>query len=277
MSKVSLSSVGDKFPFIRLDKINSRFDKVINFSYEHQVVSLVASDIGSGPFRIALDMDELSSVQMLEYRAGCVILNDCLGFPVSDDQVYQSGYSFGVGKTNTIKTRIKTLKEIFLKTKPTTIMVNLLSGKSPKLDSAYDNELFSQFKQAFEQLLQNDFQHAVKGFKGKGNGLTPAGDDFNAGLLMGLAMRQQSEKKELSKIRTSIYSNSLGKNLLANTLLMQAQQGWYDEKWKKLLSAIINDNGELESALLDILAQGETSGADALTGFLAAWEIEIKG
>jgi hypothetical protein len=270
-----LLSVGDKFPFGRLAEVHSRYDSVINFVYEKQIVSLVTPCIGAGPFRIVLDLAELSSVQMLEYRAGCVILNDCLGLPSSDEQIFHSGCRFTSTDNDVVLANISKLKGAFLKKKQSSTLAFLLSGQAAKAASGFDQELSKQFRQAFDLLMKQEFLKAAQGFRGRGYGLTPSGDDFNTGLLMGLHVRQQTEKKELSKIRASVYTHSLGKDLPVNTFLLQASHGWYNEDWLLLLTALKERKADLQSALRPILTQGETSGADTLTGFLAAWEIKI--
>jgi hypothetical protein len=128
-------------------------------------------------------------------------------------------------------------------------------------------------RQAIQKLRNGDVIEAVDSFKGSGYGQTPSGDDFNTGLLLGLKLRQRLEKKELSEICASVYAHSLGNNLLVNTFLNQACHGWYNENWKNLLDALSGKTGDLETAIKAILAQGETSGADTLTGFLAVWSV----
>jgi hypothetical protein len=128
---------------------------------------------------------------------------------------------------------------------------------------------------AYHNLLHNDLTTAMQGFKGRGYGLTPAGDDFNAGLLLGLKVREKNEKKELPKSRPLRYPHLLGKNLLANTFLIQAELGWLSANWKTMLQALVGSKLQLQEAVNRILNQGETSGADALTGFISAWEVKI--
>lgn len=272
---LKLVSVGDRFPFDRFAEVHSRFERVINFVYKKQVVSLVTPEVGAGPFRIEIELAELSSVQILEYRAGSVILNDCLALQAEDNLLYNSSVSFDFKDKDNVQKGIAFLKEFLLNQKIANSMLFLLTDKAYPVSSKFDAELAKQFRQAYQFLQKQKYEQAAASFKGRGYGFTPSGDDFNAGLLIGLQVRQQTEKKELSKIRDSIYQISPGNSLPVNTLLLQAYKGWYDEQWKNLLLTLQSEHKELQSAAEKVLAQGETSGTDALTGFLAAWEIKI--
>lgn len=273
---LKLKSIGDRFPPKKLTKIYSCFEQAVNFKNGEMVVSLVSPQISAGPFRIVLQGIKPESILTCERTEDSVILNDKIVLSYTNRQIYQSANDFDDSHPDNISVAITELRNLFIqKGMQSTLLILFDAGQHKEGMTAFEQTLATQFQQAFNLLQKSEYEQAVLGFKGRGYGLTPAGDDFNAGLLLGLKFREQTEKKELSKIRSVIYHNSLGQNLLVNTFLLQSYRGWYDEKWKYLLLALNKQRDNIKAALDEILKQGETSGADALAGFLAAWEIKI--
>lgn len=273
---IKLVSIGDRFPHGCFVQISSIHDEAVNFQFKNQVVSIVTPLVGAGPFKIVLEGMNPSSVRFFEHKGKSVLINAEIDLNYTEKEIYKSDLDYAETESDIVSHRIYLLQQLLSKSGQQSSLSFLLENEPAlKEMTSFEQELAAQFKQAYKLLLNSDFKNAAKGFQGRGYGLTPAGDDFNAGLLIGLWLRQQSEKKELSKIRSCIYHNSLGKNLLVNTFLLQAERGWLDEKWKKLGHALSVKPDELETALQGVLAQGETSGADTLTGFLSAWKIKI--
>jgi len=273
-NEMKIISIGDRFEQGRHESVHSRFEKVINFVKGAQIVSIVSPEIGAGPFRIVMEGLDTEASDVIELTQQKIIINDAMQYSYSDEQIYKSELKMDGIDPEKIQENILQIKRTLVATKKDESLLFLLSDEQKSSsESAFDKELGSQFRYAYRQLMSHEFEQAALGFKGRGYGLTPSGDDFNAGLLMGLQLRSQAEKKELSKIRSDIYHNSLGKNPLVNTFLLQAYHGWYDAKWKDLLTAICGSGRHLQSALEQVLAQGETSGADTLAGFVTAYEI----
>jgi hypothetical protein len=275
MKQARLISIGDRFPAGKISEIHSRFERVVNFVCGELVVSLTDSSLPAGSFRAVLDTDILPAIDSLEYQSGWLILNDNMQIKILPEHVYNSGISLGDKDYASLQTDILVLRKMYLAQERKSLLAELLTGAETKPESEFERRLLADFRNAYDLFLQGEYELAIRGFKGRGMGLTPAGDDFNAGLLLGLFVREQTEKKELSKIRSCIYTNSIGANLLINTFLLQAKQGWFNADFKALLTALVSQSDNLEAALDRVLAQGATSGADMLAGFLAAWDIKI--
>lgn len=275
MNNFRLLSVGDRFPAGLFDLIHSRFKRVLNFTHADRIISLVSPDIGAGPFQIVVSELNTDFVQVLKHKPGSIVINDKEEISYPETQIYQSGFTIYHPEPALLQKNLSLLKDMVVRSYRESPLVFLLTGKAYTASSAFDRGLRNRFAKAYEVLCRGSFADAVGKFKGRGWGLTPSGDDFNAGLLIGLYIRQLSEKKELSNIRSCIYHNSLGTNLQVNTYLLQAWRGWFSERWKNLLAAIVERPDKIEQAGEAILRQGETSGADSLAGFLAAWELTV--
>jgi len=112
--------------------------------------------------------------------------------------------------------------------------------------------------------------------KGCGLGLTPSGDDFIAGLVIGLHLLQQMQNRDYQAVADAVANAARGNNIFSNTFLDLARQGLLFGRMKDLILALANagpnatvreNRRSLETAAARLLAIGECSGADLGTGF----------
>jgi hypothetical protein len=116
---------------------------------------------------------------------------------------------------------------------------------------------------------------------GLGPGLTPAGDDWLAGWMVGLRSRDAMIENDASVpvLTTETVNQAILRAIQGQTselslaFLAAAAEGAISQPWHRLLDALSNaDSMPLREAAAAILRQGATSGADMLAGFLAAFE-----
>jgi hypothetical protein len=103
---------------------------------------------------------------------------------------------------------------------------------------------------------------------GLGGGLTPAGDDFLAGLMLGawLIHPQPSSLCQVL-IRAAVPHTTV----LSGAMLRAAARGEFSAHWHELLAALAaGGTSRIARATRRALAHGATSGGDALAGFLWA-------
>jgi hypothetical protein len=102
-------------------------------------------------------------------------------------------------------------------------------------------------------------------FAGLGAGLTPAGDDFLAGLML-RAWLLHPEPRTLCPCIVEIAAPRT--TTLSATLLRAAGRGECTVTWHRLLEALQTGSAEqLEVAAEQVLSYGHSSGADTLAGF----------
>jgi hypothetical protein len=100
---------------------------------------------------------------------------------------------------------------------------------------------------------------------GHGMGLTPAGDDWLVGCMLALHLMEQENRAR------KIAAWAIPKTTpLSAAWLHKAAERKYSETWHQLLQA--ETTSAINHAICIILAQGQTSGADALTGFVQTLE-----
>ncbi len=134
--------------------------------------------------------------------------------------------------------------------------------------SAFDRAFVQQMKFAFSFAQKGNLLACAKNMKGFGFGLTPSGDDFNAGLLFGLSILEIIENWDYSKLKLDILEISKTNNLISNALLTQACEGKFFARLKNLLDTIGASPHQIHKAFLQMLAYGSTSSGDLLTGLL---------
>jgi hypothetical protein len=105
---------------------------------------------------------------------------------------------------------------------------------------------------------------------GLGSGLTPAGDDFLCGMMVWAWLTLSAPASLCCAIATIAAPRTTG---LSAAFLGAAAKGQCDAAWHRLLKALARgDDDGMRRAAQDVLAQGASSGADALAGFLWAGE-----
>jgi hypothetical protein len=111
---------------------------------------------------------------------------------------------------------------------------------------------------------------------GLGPGLTPAGDDWLAGWLVGLRAAAATQDAEpllpLQAVGRAVVGSARPRtSRLSLAFLQAAADGAVAEPWHILLAALGDaDQTPLRHAAAEIMRHGATSGSDMLAGFLAA-------
>ena len=116
----------------------------------------------------------------------------------------------------------------------------------------------------------------VKMLSGCGFGLTPSGDDFLCGMLVGLHVAGRVCGRDFSKRIETIYRAAETENFLSKSFLFLAYQGCVDAKLKALLRGLAGgDRAVTRDQAENVISVGETSGADTLTGLYMTLEKHV--
>lgn len=116
---------------------------------------------------------------------------------------------------------------------------------------------------------------ATSALAGLGPGLTPAGDDFIAGVLLALALlRTHRPDTALAEIADLVLEAAASRtHQISAAYLRAAHAGEASERWHRLI-ATISAGGveEVHAAVGAVIEIGETSGGDTLAGFIAGMD-----
>jgi hypothetical protein len=137
------------------------------------------------------------------------------------------------------------------------------------------NQATSEVLAAHRRRDQAMVETAIGNLCGQGEGLTPQGDDWLAGWLLGLRLAEPADANGWAheSAGAMVLDAAVGRTtLLSQAYLACAAAGEAEESWHILLSRMARhpaEKHEIEDATLKILSHGATSGAAMLQGFLA--------
>jgi hypothetical protein len=141
-------------------------------------------------------------------------------------------------------------------------------------DNATDHLAYPRMQQALAALRSGlstrspaDLATAAADLAGLGGGLTPSGDDVLVGALVALAALPDRRTDSLREI---IRDAAAGRTTrISEAYVQAAERGEASEAWQRLLAALAGDTPDtVVEAGRRVIAFGETSGTDMLTGFL---------
>ena len=113
---------------------------------------------------------------------------------------------------------------------------------------------------------QDALRRAARSLAGRGAGLTPSGDDA----LVGAMLRAHLDHPDpLSFCGPVVDEAAPRTTLLSAAFLRAAARGECSAAWHHLLHAVTGEHApDVDTACLEVLSHGATSGADMVLGFL---------
>ena len=243
------------------------FDHAINLiDADGEIISVVQSSIGAGPFAIVVDAERPFPSQISPQNS-----------------VYKTATTLTIGQLQIDLRPAKLWNPIprwaLLRQQKNSWLVLLphlqtairqqhhrLTAGSPVHFAQKFYQAIADVQQALAQQNMAELATAVAQLAGLGPGLTPAGDDFLLGLLLGLwATRPEAEVVKLGEL---VLETAVSRTTqLSATWLKAAAQGEATMAWHRLVDALLAGNG-YQLPLNRILDTGATSGIAALLGFM---------
>ncbi|MCB0305671.1 MAG: DUF2877 domain-containing protein [Calditrichaeota bacterium] len=262
-----LLSIGDCLPSGEFP-VHSCFTKAINFVHNGDIVSLVQPVVGAGPANIVLHEDAWRNYRTLRVSDDAVQL-DGIRMSIDESIRYDSALRLQILDDRSFTANLAILEQEMFAAAPAESMVFLLEPRfRQKARSGFAKALAERFLAAAALIRENDFAGSIPLLRGAGPGLTPAGDDFIAGMLLALQVERQCRGEIPAALIERMYRGALGENLLSNTYLNFARAGRVFAPMKNLLNALSGDApAEIRRHAGVLLARGATSGADLASGF----------
>lgn len=269
------------------------FERVCNLvDGERRVLSLVAPEIGRGPFSLVVALgngrfpdfiqaDSPVYLQPAELR----LRVGALALETRAAELWQARPFWETIPASARQTYLPLFESKLAAFSPDGIVH--LNGRFDRFGDGR-SEAIAQKAQTAIQLLQQGLesddlaacQEGARGLAGLGVGLTPAGDDFLLGVIYSLWLTEESSGKGAQAhriIEVMAEAAERRTTTLSAAWLRAAARGEAGEPWHELAAAL-RDSGEtapstpsvsaVSQAIERILATGHTSGADALAGFV---------
>lgn len=258
------------------------FDHACNLINERkEILSIVMPKIGNGPFNLVIEKGILFSDHLsLQSQVRCVELVETSN---SSDHLNLGGFAIHTTDAKLWSPRpdwerLHSQKDKILASLTQLPITNyLLHGGFDMPFNEHSGLLNHQYLPVIQSLLSNlsstlataDITTAkslASQLAGLGQGLTPAGDDFILGSILAVWIIHppniaQVLAKEISDTAAALTTS------LSAAWLRSAGRGDAGVLWHDLFNALILPSSSLQSPISNLLATGETSGADALAGF----------
>ncbi len=268
-------------------RLHSRFRHAINFTdiEGRRLVALVTPDIGAGPLNIVVDTPRFTAPRPATPHTPSGLLRVNRYSVVFAKRRYSllNAHSY----TSLLPVHEGMSPEIFRK-KVRGIERLLAEESHPKsLAFLLDPTRTRHFTTSFELALVSHFQNCApkmlspadaQQLAGCGFGLTPSGDDFIAGILLGLnTLHALGLGSRRTRLASKLRSAATGRNPLSNAFLEMACRGRASGGMQNLVTALVYDNDAgIRRAARKVMQVGETSGADFLVGFVMTLERLLK-
>lgn len=280
-------SINDWLANSRHPRILHVFDRACNLINEHSgILSIVTSEIGNGPFNLVIETDLLfvehlsletpvsTSANQLSLGNLTIHITDAIPWnPRPDWELLHS-------KKDEIVKRLTQLPIIAEHPFGTNYFMQggldtpsaSASGYSTTSILKFSNPLISSLSSALAAANISTAKILASQLAGLGQGLTPSGDDFIMGALHAAWILHPPEvakqlTEEIANTATPLTTS------LSAAWIRSAGRGEAGELWHQLFDTLVaGDEVEIQKRVKKILAVGETSGADALAGFVDVFE-----
>ncbi len=252
------------------------------------LLSLVLPEVGDGPLNAVVegvsgDLAALEPDQPV-WLLGTRLLAGPLEVTLDEAVIWEPCPNWEYLRTHrgVVAARLSALAAVALRQAPEGSLLVLLvqlsfAGQKPRLRSSHRRAMASdaQLAVAYRAALclgagwdgdPAQLRAGAAQLAGLGAGLTPAGDDFLAGLMLRAWLTHPAPRRFCHALLEVCASRT---TTLSAAFLRAAAAGECSAAWHCLLAALERGTEQqLAAALREVLSYGHTSGADALAGFL---------
>jgi Protein of unknown function (DUF2877) len=243
------------------------------------VIALVIPSVGNGPLNIVVDgtpgvFASLSPGTAATLRADTLQINDCR-VDLKSATTWEPCPAWDVlrNQWDTIVHRLPSLEALALQHAPAASLVMLALQQVAAGQTRFlpDTAIFYRAQRALRAGWNGDLAQLREGamqLAGLGSGLTPAGDDFLAGMMLWAWL---AHPKPHAVCHSIVQAGAPLTTTLSAAFLRAAARGECGAAWHRLLDTLgSGSDDELEAAAQQVISYGATSGADTLAGFLWA-------
>jgi uncharacterized membrane protein (Fun14 family) len=249
-------------------RVHSRFRRAVNFTDGWRLVTVLGRGMDAGPMNVVVKGFDSARAEALQVERGAVTL-DGVRLPFDDRRVYLSGIRLDHSDRRRVRGGTGHFGALLVQLSPEKSLAFLLDYERLwSLDEGFERNLGRHMSHCVKDVLYWNRIRGVERLKGCGIGLTPAGDDFIAGFLLGLNVLGLLGVGDWSETRRGVLETALSGNTLTDTFLYLAEEGRVFESMKLLIAALAKGAAaDIRSSTERLLAIGATSGADLAVGF----------
>lgn len=188
---------------------------------------------------------------------------------------YNSKLRVGPLEAARLELNLRVLEKLLRVSAPARSLAFLIDDRGGRtFASAFDKELARRLGAGVKQLAHGDLEGGAAQLRGLGYGLTPSGDDFLAGFLLGMHALEMAAGIDLAAQRRAVREASRGANPFSEAMLRSAVEGRSFERASSLIRALFEGaEADVERHTRRLFAVGASSGADLGVGLLFALKV----
>jgi hypothetical protein len=239
-------------------RLFSRFSHAVNFQNGAQLITLVDATIGPGPLQIVVpDITIAGDTLVVRHYSATTGFTQLLLPP---NLRYNSNLQIAAGtKPEELRQRLAVVNGTVRRfSSPFSLTYMLEDNPEALLNSRFNRLLSKQFSEASALIRKGELVQAARMIGGLGQGLTPSGDDFLAGLMIGLNVRQVAFGEDCRLAIEKIYAECRVHNPLPVAFLQCGRRARVNVKQKQLISELFHSE---ENAYTDCNSYNPLSGA----------------
>jgi len=267
--KNQIPFVGDDLPLGNFIP-HSRFTRVINFINDQSRIVYLTSDLNLfAANAIYIPGTRLTDVKSLSIFPEKILIDE-MCFDLNKIEIYDSTFQYDDVDHTAFQSRLFQIPGLFPELFPEKSLVFLyVPERENFFKSGFDRQFMLNALEAKDRILSGDVIGGILNIRGRGYGLTPSGDDFIAGFLLGLHFNEVMYDADLSALRDQVFVAASGSNPLINAFLLNAKNRNYFRPLKKILLLLCEEfHAPVRKSLEDLLSVGSTSGADFFSGYM---------
>ena len=259
------------------------FNRNVNLLAEDgEILSLATAEIEPGPFSIVVEREANLGQTTERYFEGLgpsttVVVGASglrlgqLNVRVGSAECWDPRLSAGLLHRRPVRAELKLIRNLMtLRETEESLWLALHTEEG----SLFDRRIRQAWGNMRQGILSENPRLCAQGARiaaGVGSGLTPAGDDFLVGILIGLRTGMADPGPYVENI---VMDATPRTNKLSAAWIAAAGRGDVGQVWHDLASAMSEgDQGRIVDTARRVLGLGHTSGADAMSGFVATMEV----
>jgi hypothetical protein len=188
---------------------------------------------------------------------------------------YNSRLRVGPLEPAKLAPNLRVFEKLLLASAPARSLAFLIDDRGGRaFASAFEKELAHRLSAGVARLAHGDLEGGASQIRGLGYGLTPSGDDFLAGFLLGMRALEMAAGIDLAAQRHAVREAARGANPFSEALLRSAAEGRSFERAKSLIQALFEGaEADVARHARRLLAVGASSGADLGVGLLFSLKV----
>jgi hypothetical protein len=248
-----------------------------------QLLALVSDPLGNGPFHMVIPQGETAFSRLetgwpVRGERGALRIGGCLTITYRGGQLWDPCPDWGKVRLaqQNWRVHLPSLQELVRGKAPPESLAALFAGPPAAGDSRLSVAWRAQAGEAMGRVLAAlqagdlaALRSGAAALAGLGPGLTPAGDDFLLGIMVGLFATALSAPSAAEVCAAIAEVAAARTTALSTAWLQAAARGLVGQAWHDLLNALSQGHSlHIQQAASRLINTGATSGADALSGFL---------